>query len=393
MKSLASVLACVVLASVASAGTPPTGAADPNQIPNALLLDRNGAVAGNVTGTAPTLWRAIALTGGAMDVSSVALAADALFPGSPPATAVRISVSAFGTDQVFDHAPALFTIVPGRTYQARIYVRSGNADASPQTFRFGMPLFDTALAFTGRDPANFTQPATSAWTAFDSPTFTADPGDAYGHVSFRLQNDGGENTILVALPTLLGPAVANEAPNPAFTGTGGASQGTVTGAIPNAWRAFAVGAGSLTVATEPLAAGALFPGSTATTAVRLQVTSGNGSSEGFDHQQVRAPLAPGHRYWSEVWIRAGGATDQGVTISMPIFDAGGTFTGNQPGSTVAIVGPQWRLVAGPPFSGAAGETANLAFRLAADGGEDSLLIAAPRIVGPARPVIFGNGFE
>ena len=127
MKSLASVLACVVLASVASAGTPPTGASDPNQIPNALLLDRNGAVAGNVNGTAPTLWRAIALTGGA-----------------------------------FDHAPALFTIVPGRTYQARVYVRSGNADASPQTFRFGMPLFDTALAFTGRDPANFIQPATSA---------------------------------------------------------------------------------------------------------------------------------------------------------------------------------------------------------------------------------------
>ena len=31
--------------------------------------------------------------------------------------------------------------------------------------------------------------------------------------------------------------------------------------------------------------------------------------------------------------------------------------------------------------------------IAADGGEDSLLIAAPRIVGPARPVIFGNGFE
>jgi hypothetical protein len=63
------------------------------------------------------------------------------------------------------------------------------------------------------------------------------------------------------------------------------------------------------------------------------------------------------------------------------------------GVTVAIVGPQWRLVADPPFSGAARETANLAFRLAADGGEDSLLVAAPRIVGPARPLIFGNGFE
>mgnify|MGYP003562305915 CR=1 FL=1 len=85
MKSLASVLACVVLASVASAGTPPTGASDPNQIPNALLLDRNGAVAGNVNGTAPTLWRAIALTGGAMDVSSVALAARAL--ATPPTNA------------------------------------------------------------------------------------------------------------------------------------------------------------------------------------------------------------------------------------------------------------------------------------------------------------------
>jgi hypothetical protein len=61
--------------------------------------------------------------------------------------------------------------------------------------------------------------------------------------------------------------------------------------------------------------------------------------------------------------------------------------------TSATVGFEWELYAGPAFIGTAGHTASIGFRLFPDGGEDSMLIALPRIVGPAGPIIFDDGFE
>lgn len=386
-------LLAVATVQIAHAGTPPVGAADPNVVPNALLLDSGGAVFGNVSGTAPTLWRAVALDGASMSLSSEPLAANALFPGSPPTTAVRVSVSSFGTAQVFDHADALFSIQVDRSYAARIHVRSGNSDNSAQGFILSFPIFDIDLNFVGREPGAFADVAGSNWTAFDGPSFAGIAGDAYAHLAVRLQDDGGENSILVAMPTVLGPPQSNAAPNPAFAGDGGAQQGAVTGAVPDQWRAFAINSGSLNISTQAVAAGALFPGSEATTAVRLQVNGGDGSSEGFDHEIERALLVAGHVYRGEVFLRSGSAGEQGVSIAMPIFDELGNFTGVFPGSTTAQVGAQWRLVAGPGFTAPTGYTTNLAFRLAADGGEDSLLIAAPRIVAPASAIILADGFE
>lgn len=380
---------------LAIAGTPPVGAPDPNLVPNAGLHGDAGAN-GGATGTIPTLWRAFAIGGGALSVTPVPLAAGALFAGSPPANANRICVTAFGTDQGFDHAQVLFPVLAGRRYVASFHVRSGNSGGAPQGLDMTFPLFDAAGAFNGRSPGSLTTNAGASWTPVTGPAFDAIAGDAFGHLAFRLANDGGENCVEIAWPIVGGPAQVNETPNPRFAGTGGAATPVqVTGTVPNLWRAFAVGAGTLNVSIVPVGAGELFPGSPPTQAVRLAVTGGNGSLEGFDHELARSVLAVGHRYHGQVWLKSGnaGGAAQGVTVSLPIFDPGGTFTGNQPGSFATTAGANWSLHAGPQFEAPAGHTTNLAFRLAADGGQDVILIAAPRLVGPAGPLTFRDEFE
>ena len=390
------ILAGILSLAAAQAGTPAPGEPDPNLVPNSGLRGSFGAIAqvnGTVAGEVPTLWRAVAADGGALTLERQTLAPDTLFPGSPATEAVKFRVTSFGATQVLDHANALFPIRPGTAYGARIYVRSGNANGSAQSFNFNMPFFDASLNFFGRDPSNFTASASSAWTAFDSPVSTVLPGEAFAHIALRLNDDGGENSIIVALPSVLGLPVANLAPNPGFSGTAGAVAGMVNGTVPDDWRAFAVSDNSLTVATVPLAANALYPGSPPTNAIRLQVSGGDGTFEGFDHEGTRAAFSSPYQHWGEVYMRSGNAAPQEVGISFPLFDATGTFTGQSPGAFVALVGTEWSLYAGPSFSGDASLTGNLGFRLLPNGGENSVLIALPRIVGPSGPLIFLDGFE
>ncbi len=388
-------LAAVLFASGAlQAGTPPSG----NILPNASLRGDHGIVVssnGTITGTVPTLWRAFAVDGAALSLQRMDLAANVLFPGSPPTQAVKITVSAFGADQGLDHATAMFPLRVGDSYSARIYARSGNADNSAQSFNLGMPIFDSMQAFTGRDPANFNANAGLAWGAFDSPTVAGQAGDAYAYIAIRLNSDGGDNSVIVAMPSVLGPAVSNIAPNPGFSGTSGATQGTVNGSVPDNWRAVAVGTGTLNVTTVPLAAGALFPGSLPTQAVRLEVIGGNGLNEGFDHELSRALLSSDYLHWGELYVRSGNGdlSAQSMFVTMPVFDFSGIYTGQQPGQFAATIGPEWAYVAGPAFTANAGESTDLSIRVTADGGPDVLLIASPRIVGPIGPVIFMDGFE
>lgn len=389
------VLAAVLLTSTAlQASTSPTG----NIVPNPSLRGDRGEIAqfgGTVTGTAPTLWRAFAVNGAALSLQRIDLGANALFPGSPPTQAVKITVSTFGADQGLDHTPATFSFRAGNSYSARIYARSGNANNSAQSFNLSMPIFDSTHAYTGRDPANFNASANVAWAAFDSPVVTGLAGDAYALVAIRLNNDGGENSVIVAMPTVLGPAVSNLAPNPGFLGTSGGIQGTVNGSVPGDWRAFAVGTGTLNVSRVALAAGALFPGSLPTQAVRLEVIGGDGASEGFDHESVRATLSSDYLHWGELYVRSGNndMSDQSLFVTMPIFDVGGTYTGQQPGQFATTVGQGWSYVAGPPFTANAGEATDISIRILPDGGSDVILIASPRIAGPVGPLIFKNGFE
>lgn len=399
LRSICAAIPSLVLLTfgAASAGTPGPGQSDANLVPNSRLHGSAGASAsagGSVTGTVPTLWRAFALADGAIETEVVPLPPNELFPGSPPTNAIRVTVTAFGTDQGFDHSNVLFPIVPGRAYSLDVYLRSGNSGGAPQGVSVGFPLFDATGAFDGRAPGSFSPTAGSEWAAFSGPAFVAQPGDAFGHVSLRLNSDGGENSVLIALPDVQGLPLGNATPNPGFDGVGGAFDGNVVGDIPDLWRAFAVGNGSLDIDIVPVAADALFPGSAPTQAVRMQVLNGDGGSEGFDHELFRAALQPGHRYHGEVWMRSGnsGGTPQGVSVALPIFDAGG-FTGEQPGSFGVVVGAGWSLLAGPQFTAVPGEETNLAFRLSADGGDDILFIALPRLVAPPSPLIFDDGFE
>ena len=389
------VLAAVILAGGAlQASTPPPG----NMVPNPSFRGDQGLVAaygGTITGTVPTLWRAFAVNGAGLSLERLDLAADVLFPGSPPTQAVKITVSTFGADQGLDHDTAKFSFRQGNSYRARIYARSGNADNSAQSFNLGMPIYDSAQDFTGRDPASLNADAGAAWAAFDSSVVAGQAGDAFAHLSIRVHDDGGENSLIVALPSVLGPAVFNIAPNPGFSGASGESYGTVNGSVPDEWRAMSLGAGTLDVTTVPLAAGALFPGSLPTYAVRLEITGGDELQKVFDHEGVRAILSSDYLHWGEFYARSGNSdlSNQSMIVGMPVYDAAGTYTDQAPGTFSTTVGPEWSYVAGPPFTANAGETTNIAIHVAADGGQDVLLIASPRIVGPIGPVIFMNGFE
>jgi hypothetical protein len=395
--SLLASLLLLVSAGTLRAGTPVPGGDDPNMVPNARFHGAAGAIetgggSGVVTGAVPTAWRAFAVGGADLDVDIVPLGADALYPGSPPTQAVRLEVLAFGADQGFDHTTHLITLNEGRRYQASIWVRSANGDNSDQNFSLQSPVFDEDLVFTGNDPMATTATAGAGWSQVVTPPFTAAAGEAFTHLAIRLGGDGGDDSILVAMPEVSGFPVANETPNPAFSGGSGTATGNVIGPVPDRWRGFAVGDGTLTVTPVALAADALFPGSPATRAVELEVTGSTGAAEGFDHTLALSQLTLGYRHWGEVWIRSASVDPQGVTVAMPLFEADGTFLGVQPGSFATTVGTEWSLLAGPGFTAEPGQVlANMAFRLHADGGEDRILIALPRLVGPDTD-IFADRF-
>lgn len=381
---------------VAPAGTPPVGVPDSNLVPNASFQGSTGIAAaqnGVVTGTVPTRWRAFAVDGGNIGLELQPLAAGALYAGSPPTTAVRLTVAAFGADQGFDHFNALFQIVGHRRHAGEVWLRTGNTDLTPQQVSVTLPIFEgDPPVFSGRDPGAFTASATANWTRFEGPDFE-ETADVLASMAFRLLDDGGQDSLLIALPTVLGAPVVNEVPNPGFAGTGGILVGNATGTVPDNWRAFAVGAGQLHVETLPVPAGGLYPGSQATNAVRLNATNTD-SGPGLDHETHLIPLLPGFPYWAEVYLRSGNADEspQMLAVSTPVFDAQG-FTGRQPGSFALSVGPEWSLYAGPMFTEADGTLTDIAFRPMADGGEDIIEIALPRIVGPSTDPLFHGGFE
>lgn len=378
------------------AGTPTIGVPDANLVPNAAFHGSSGvsgATGAVVTGTIPTRWRGFAVNGGDIDFAMEPLPANVLFPGSAPTNAVRVTVDAFGTDQGFDHFNAYFQVVAGRRHSGDVWLRTGNADQTPQQVSVSVPLFaGDPPVFTGRDPGAYVATATSSWSRFSGPQFI-EAGDVLAHLAFRLVDDGGQNSLLIAVPTLIGAPVGNDVPNPGFAGTGGATVGAVTGPVPTGWRAFAVGAGQLQVDQVPVPANGLYPGSQATTAMRLDALNPD-SGPGLDHTTNRIPLLPGFPYWSEVWLRSANAdlSPQALTVALPIFDSQG-FTGRQPGLMGLSVGPAWSLYAGPMFTEVAGTETFLAFRPVADGGEDSILVALPRLVGPSTDPVFQNRFE
>jgi len=385
------ILRAVSIALVASAGLE---AQTGNQVPNPQFRGNQGAIAGDVTGDVPSGWRGFAVGDAAIDLSTIELPANALFPGSPPTRAVRLETLVFGaagSDNGFDHNGSEFTLFGDREYAGAVYLRSANGDSSAQQVNAAMPIFDQTGAFTGDQPGSFSGSAGSGWTRFDGPAFTAPDGFS-SNMAFRLVDDGGEDSVLIALPEVDGPVLANRLPNPDFEGTGGFIDGDVTGEVPDQWRAFAIDGASIEIETLPLAANAVFPGSPAGNAIEVAVDLGAGAA-GFDHELARSPLAPaGYLFRPQIYIRSANndGSDQSVAINTPVFDSAG-FTGRAPGFFTATVDDQWRLYIGPTFSESPGTTTNLAVAVIDDGGEDTIQVAFPALLGP--DVVFADGFE
>ena len=175
-----------------------------NRVPNAGFEGTGGIALGNLTGVVPDFWRAFALDGGDATLDTIPLAADALYPGSPPTNAIQFRVDAFSPAVGFDHETNLFSLEPvNQALWAEVYLRSANSDNSPQSVSVATPVFDSG-GFTGRQPGDFFPVVTSEWDYYAGPGFR-EVADTFMDLAFRLGDDGGENIIQIALPTLLAP--------------------------------------------------------------------------------------------------------------------------------------------------------------------------------------------
>ncbi len=365
-----------------------------NQVPNPEFRGNQGAVAGNVAGDVPSAWRGFAVGTSAIDLSTLELAAGALFPDSPPVHAIRLETTDFGgpsSDSGVDHNAADFSLFGDRSYVGEVYLRSANADNSAQMVSVSMPVFDQTGAFTGDQPGSFNAEAGSGWQRFSGPAFTGTDGFS-ALMAFRLLDDGGDNAVWIALPGVDGPVLTNRLPNPEFGGSDGFVQGNVSGEIPDDWRAFAIDGASIGIAKLPLAADAVFAGSPAATAVEVAFNLGAGTA-GFDHEPTQVPATPpGYHFRVALYMRSGNSdgSAQTVFVNTPVFDSGG-FTGRFPGLFSASVDDEWRLYVGPTFAEQPGTTVNLAITVDDDAGEDIVQMAFPKLLG--LDALFVDGFE
>ncbi len=192
--------ACAIVASLLL--TPSQSVlADNNVVPNPGFDGATGESLGNVSGAVPDYWRAFGLEGGEVSLQTVPLPANTLFPGSPATNAIRLTIDAYGGAQAFDHESTLFSLAAGHEYRATVYMRSGNS--ASQEVMVSFPVFDEN-GFTGRAPGTFSATVNNQWKPYSGPTFT-ESGGTLGDLAFRLTDDGGQNTVLIAMPTVNGP--------------------------------------------------------------------------------------------------------------------------------------------------------------------------------------------
>ncbi|HPZ96828.1 MAG TPA: DUF5010 domain-containing protein [Phycisphaerae bacterium] len=208
LAAAAGLLTCCVV-------VPAAWAEDVNLVPNPRFAGNGGSLQGPVTGTAPDYWRAFGVGGGAGELAIVPLAADELYPGSPPTNAVRWQVNVFGADQGFDHYAHHLPLLTGREYHFEVYIRSANTDGTPQRCDISMPLFGPS-GYLGREPGSLRNvvATASAWTKVVGPAFS-DAVAISAHLAFRARNDGGQNAILIAMPEVFGPPDRFVTPSPA----------------------------------------------------------------------------------------------------------------------------------------------------------------------------------
>jgi len=398
---------------LADAGELPTCPA-PSLMPNPTFEGTNGLVAGDATGTMPDGWRAFAVAGGAANVEIVPVAAGELYPGSPATRAIRFAVANFTGDQAVDHDNTRVILNSALRYHAEFYIRTGNADNSPQRYRFGFPVFDLNGQFLLREPGapieggSIESTATATWQRVRSRSFM-DPEAAYAHISFRVRDDGGdENAILIALPAIIGST--DPVANPGFEYTFGGfpeGTGTINGIVPNDWRLFAVGDAAATCDIVDVAADELYPGSAPTKAVLLQIDA-YGTDQGLDLDLARFQMFPGITYQASAYVKTANPDNSNQTFRMqfPIYSGPAyertpdksPFLGREPGSTGNLTATSsWQKFTGPAFQDAQAKSGLLAFRVPDDGGPNAILIALPSALpadaanGVPNPEFLGTG--
>lgn len=377
---------------------------DPSLMPNPMFEGAGGNAIAGATGTVPDGWRAFAVAGGVATVDIVPVAAGELYPGSPATQAVRFGVSDFTGDQAFDNDSSRFVMNSALRYNAEFYVRTANADNSPQQYRFGFPVFDQSGAFLLREPGSPidqggpVSTATATWRRLRARSFM-DVAAVYGHVSFRVQNDGGaENAILIAMPSLT--ASPNPVANPAFDVTLGGYReggGAISGTVADDWRAFAVGGAAVTANVVDVAADELYPGSPPTKAALVQIDT-YGVDQGFDLDLARFQMFPGVTYQGTAYVKSANPDSSAQTFRMQFPIYGGPsyerdpvispFLGREPGSSGNLTATSaWQRFNGPMFQDAAAHSGSLAFRVPNDGGAgNAILIAMPA----AKPAAAAN---
>lgn len=164
--------------------------------------DPEGTVSGGSNVVDPstiTGWRFYAVDGanGSATVTSAAASSGA------KGIVLERSPGTDGPDRGIDCDVRRFEIQQALFYQAEFYIRSANADSSDQSYDFGFPLF-TCSEFSLLSPGALTDvTATSNWQRVIGPVFQ-ESGVTAGQIAWRVNNDGGEDAILIALPNVTG---------------------------------------------------------------------------------------------------------------------------------------------------------------------------------------------
>ncbi len=186
------------------------GVAQVNQAPNPTFDGMGGIPGGDVTGALPDAWRGFGVGGGSATFALEPVAADALYPGSPPTNAVRMTINSFGADQGFDNELTLFPLVAERHYVGKVYLRSAAPDMAEQTVGIALNSFNDTPAFEppGGSGVAFVGPE---WGLYSTVSARMGAETKTGSLAIRLFDESNsEHSVLIALPEVLGPDVVFE---------------------------------------------------------------------------------------------------------------------------------------------------------------------------------------
>ena len=188
---------------------PPTAAKDElwttePVLPGGDLTGVAGLWSGDVSGAVPDFWGALAGTGSELEIEAVSVDADQVFPGSKAGNAVvHRARKLVGAGGFSSHAG--FAMSPARRYRAGVWVKSANADGSEQKFDLRFTTAQGAPLWPGYGKKRYFSRqglvAIGEWQLFESP-LVADPEAKWGTIGWGCVDDGGENAIVVAFPTV-----------------------------------------------------------------------------------------------------------------------------------------------------------------------------------------------